>query len=206
MLINSEIAPVGIFDQQKKTKTALTLIIIGVLAGFFLLFLLTPKISANNSANITAQEIIYLTNQQRIERHLPALSPNIKLTAAAQKKAGALIAEQIFSHDLPDGRKFSSWVRDEDYAYTIVGENLALGFNTGAGIVNAWMASDTHRKNILMPAYQEIGVAIIKAKFEGQEANIIVEYFGATHNAMISEILLPYPHNLIDLPQLLFKV
>lgn len=185
------------FSDQKKTKIILTTLVIAIISGFFLLFLLTPSSAADSFNDITAKELIYLTNQERVSRYLPALSMNPKLTQAAKNKLTDLFTDQYFSHNSPDGKKFSSWVKEIDYSYTIVGENLAMGFGNSEQIIKAWMESEKHRQNILMSPYKEIGIAVAKGTFEGKDVTIVVQYFGATNNEIISEVLSPY-QNLID--------
>jgi uncharacterized protein YkwD len=46
-----------------------------------------------------------------------------------------------------------------------VGENLAWGtgaMSTPASIVSRWMASSRHRGNMLNPAFDEVGLGVVK--------------------------------------------
>ena len=45
-------------------------------------------------------------------------------------------------------------------SYTSAGENIAMGQETPQEVMNAWMNSDGHRKNILNPDFTELGVGI----------------------------------------------
>ena len=192
-------------DEQRKTKIILTAIIIAIISGFFLLFLLTPSSSAKDNKT-NSNELIDLTNQERILQHLPALSKNAKLTQAAQEKLKDLFKEQYFSHNAPDGKTFSSWVKDVDYAYTIVGENLAMGFGDAQQIIDAWMQSPKHRENILKNQYTEIGLAVASGKFNGKNTTMVVQYFGATNIKKLSELLIPYQRISKDISDFLIKV
>ena len=44
--------------------------------------------------------------------------------------------------------------------------------------MKAWLASPTHKKNILNPKFKEIGVAVKTANFEGHESILVVQIFG----------------------------
>ena len=44
------------------------------------------------------------------------------------------------------------------YRYSAIAENVAQGQKNPSQVVNAWMKSPGHRKNILSPKYTEIGV------------------------------------------------
>jgi uncharacterized protein YkwD len=46
--------------------------------------------------------------------------------------------------------------------YTTAGENIAKGQQSPEDVMNAWMNSDGHRKNILNPDFTEIGVGYVK--------------------------------------------
>ncbi len=49
-----------------------------------------------------------------------------------------------------------------DYKFSSFGENIARYLSTPEEAMKAWMASDTHRENMLKPTYTHIGVAIKK--------------------------------------------
>jgi uncharacterized protein YkwD len=173
-------------------KLGLTFTTVALLSIIFMLFF-APSIQGKSAkAELNAAELINLTNQVRVENHLQSLSPNPLLTKAAHTKANDLFKNQYFSHNSPEGKKFSDWVKETDYNYIIVGENLATGFSSGEAVMAAWLGSDKHRENILQPRYREIGLAVVKGKFEGTETYMIVQYFGATDNLVLSENLLPY--------------
>jgi len=176
----------------ESVKLGLTFAAVALLSVFFMLFF-TPSIQGKSSTGeLKATQLINLTNQIRIENHLQSLSPSPLLEQAAYNKAGDLFKNQYFSHNSPDGKKFSDWVKETDYNYVIVGENLATGFSSAEAVMAAWLGSDKHRENILQPRYREIGLAAVKGKFEGAETYMIVQYFGATANLVLSENLLPY--------------
>jgi len=176
-------------------------------AGIFILtfFILWPLLIGQANSAISAGAIISLTNQARLQNDLPTLKVNHLLTKSAENKAEAIIKNQFFAHDQPDGKKFSEWIKEKDYHYLIVGENLAMGFSSNEAIMKAWMQSPMHKKNILNPEYKDIGLAVVKGKMNGQETYIIVQYFGKTSNSTLSENLgfysqsFPLPNNLIDL-------
>jgi len=156
-----------IFFKGKTVVSLLTIII-----GIFLL----PKIAYLST--ITPEKLIELTNTERYNAGLPALTANQLLTKAAMDKTQAIFDSQIFNHNI-NGRKFSSWVRDAGYNYSYVGENLAIDFVTSEGIIEAWRNSLLHNKNLLNPYYQEIGIAVIKGSFKMQETTVVAEIFGA---------------------------
>jgi len=154
------------------TKAKIKLFLLSVLVGIFLL----PQIAYLTS--ITPENLIDLTNRERTAQGLTPLTANQLLVQAAEDKGQAILAAQAFSHTLGD-RRFSSWVRDAGYNYSYVGENLAIDFNTGEGIIQAWNNSPLHKKNLLSPYYQEIGIAALAGEFQGQATTLVVQVFGA---------------------------
>ena len=46
-------------------------------------------------------------------------------------------------------------------AYRTAGENIAMGYPTPQSVVDGWMNSEGHRKNILNPAFTVIGVGYV---------------------------------------------
>lgn len=149
----------------------LTYPLIFIILGIFLL----PKLAFLSS--ITEQNIIKLTNEERVSLSIPALSTNELLTKAAYAKGRAIIESQTFQHDIGD-KRFSSWVKGVDYKYIYVGENLALDFTTSEGTIKAWLNSPSHKKNLLNDKFKEVGVAVIEDKFQGKNTTLIVQIFG----------------------------
>ncbi|OGF28443.1 hypothetical protein A2331_05250 [Candidatus Falkowbacteria bacterium RIFOXYB2_FULL_34_18] len=129
-------------------------------------------------STITEENIINLTNHERIQNNLQALNTNQLLTKAAYQKGQDILTSQTFAHTIGD-KKFSTWIQGAEYEYLYSGENLAINFMTSEGAMRAWLNSETHKKNILNPNFKEIGVAIIEGKFNGENSIIIVQIFGS---------------------------
>jgi len=165
-------------EYRKLIKANFKLSLLGLLIGIFLL----PQ-TAYLSA-ITPEKLIEMTNQDRAAVGLNALTANQLLTQAATIKGQAIISTDTFKHTIDD-RKFSSWIRDTGYNYSYVGENLAIDFVTSEGIMEAWENSPLHKKNLLNPYYQEIGIAALSGKFQGQSTTIVVQIFGAPASGSI---------------------
>lgn len=157
---------------NKHKKLNIKLSLIAMLLGIFLL----PRIAYLSA--ITPEKIIELTNSGRESQGLNVLTANQLLTKAAILKAENIIMADTFSHTIDD-KKFSGWIKEAGYNYSYAGENLALDFVSSEGIINAWNNSPSHKKNLLSPYYQEIGVAAIAGNFQGQETIVVVEVFGA---------------------------
>jgi len=152
-------------------------IIIKVLVLGALFFIPKNPIFAEDY-QLNAQQLIALTNQERIANNLPALTTNKKLQLAATNKAQDMIKNDYFAHTNPEGKPFYHWIQEVEYSYKSAGENLAISFIRNQDVIAAWMASKTHRENILDPDFNEIGIAVLQGKIGKQETNVIVQEFG----------------------------
>ncbi len=135
-------------------------------------------------SNLTKAGVIKETNKERLKNNRRTLSENKKLSEAAQAKLKDMFQKQYFDHISPSGKGPADLAKDANYAYLMVGENLALGnFENDAALVQAWMESPGHRENILNAGYTEIGVAVGKGIFEGQNVWLAVQEFGRPESA-----------------------
>ena len=160
---------------------ALVLILQAFLMGMLFFAPASAQIfSAHESEpeSLNANKILNIVNQERLQYNLDVLVVNENLQSAAQAKADYLMTEQIFSHYGKNREPFSAWVKQNNYQYLRVGENLAIFFEDNEKIVQAWLNSETHRKNILNPYYNETGLAISQGQYKNQPTYIIVQIFG----------------------------
>ncbi|MBI3103932.1 hypothetical protein HYZ05_03245 [Candidatus Daviesbacteria bacterium] len=132
------------------------------------------------SANLDQQVLIELTNKERQKLGLPPVSENEALDKAAELKAQNMFAENYWSHFAPSGKTPWDFILGSGYKFTYAGENLAKNFYSSSDVVSAWMASQTHRDNLLNPKYQDIGIAVVEGVLNGQKTTLVVQEFGST--------------------------
>lgn len=169
---------------NKTVKILFTLAVglIALKAGAGALVLYWPEAAdsiALGGGSAGAARLVELTNEYRLESGLQPLTVNPRLTQAAVNKAKDILAKQYFNHTSPDGRKFSDWIKDVNYDYFYVGENLAIDFTKPQDIFTAWLNSPKHKENIIRPEFQEIGIADISGEFENHPTQIVVQLFGS---------------------------
>ncbi len=139
------------------------------------------------ASNIATGDVVSLTNQERANRGLPALTENSLLSEAAAAKAADMFTFDYWAHNNPqNGRQPWAFIKEAGYTYRYAGENLARDFNDTPDMVAAWMASPSHRDNIISARYQETGVAVVNGQLQGVETTLVVQMFGtkATQQAV----------------------
>lgn len=157
-----------------------------------LISVLTPTIENNYpevlgiNANISVEELVSLTNQERIKAGLHPLAFNQQLSQAAAGKANDMLTKNYWAHNAPDGTTPWVFIKGAGYEYLYAGENLARGFSNAQEAVNAWMASPSHRENILSSNYQDVGFAVTTGNLTGEETVLIVQEFGSRSNVPAS--------------------
>lgn len=114
--------------------------------------------NANAAATSTSLDqlrtaVVCLINQQRTSRGLPALSVSSLLNQSAQGWTNVMVVTSQFTH----GVNFAARISAVGYDWQTAGENIATGFMTPAQVVEAWMASADHCRNILDPSFRDVG-------------------------------------------------
>lgn len=130
------------------------------------------------AGDITPKSVIQLVNKERFSQGLDVVAENSLLSSAAQEKLNDMIKKNYFAHTSPSGISPWHWIEKSGYDYQYAGENLAVNFTSAEDQHKTWMASATHRKNILNSNYKEIGVAVAKGTLEGHSSIITVQFFG----------------------------
>lgn len=129
----------------------------------------TPKQSNNTdtSSNITDQpvnctaeeaEVFRLVNEYRAQYGIAPVKWDQNAYKAAKIRCDEITTN--FSHKRNGGQRFytvySEIIQDRLYNY---GENIASGQSTAQDVLNSWMNSELHRKNILDPDFDNLAVA-----------------------------------------------
>lgn len=118
-----------------------------------------------------------LTNEERQSQNLSTLSVNPILVKAAEQKAEDMATKGYFAHTSPEGKTPWYWLEKVGYRYQYAGENLAINFTDSKDVTNAWMASPTHRANIVKDKYTEVGTGIAVGIFEGKETVFVAQIY-----------------------------
>ncbi|WP_458406859.1 CAP domain-containing protein [Anaerotignum sp.] len=103
--------------------------------------------------------VVDLVNEERAKENLAPVTLDRAATTAAQVRAEE--AKCCWSHTRPDGRKCFTALTEAGVIYRAAGENLAGRIATPEKVVQAWMDSPGHRKNIMNPRYSQIGIGYV---------------------------------------------
>ena len=66
-----------------------------------------------------------------------------------------------FSHNSPTYGTPFQMMKQLGIAYRSAGENIAKGYTSAEAVVNAWMASPSHKANILSSNYTSMGIGYV---------------------------------------------
>ncbi len=136
-------------------------------------------------------EIRALVNVERAKEGFAPLTRSGFLEASAQGYAEEMAARGFFGHVSPEGQTLRERAEASGYYRAFfqesclcttrftMGENIARGQRTPEAVVQAWMASPSHRAAILSQAFTDIGIGIRSGMwvqhFGGEQKTIALE-------------------------------
>lgn len=108
------------------------------------------------------KEILDKINHIRVSSGLGPLEPNAHLSSIADLRSSDMLSRGYFSHYTPEGTNIFNILQANGVTYRNAGENLAhsrpADIGSADAFMQAWMASPTHRQNILRDVYGMIGI------------------------------------------------
>lgn len=99
-----------------------------------------------------------MLNDERGPRGVHDVSENAALNTAATDHAQDMVDHNYLSHTGLDGSSPGDRAAEAGYEWDYISENIARGFTTEAGVLDGWMASPSHRDNILDPRADDFGL------------------------------------------------
>ena len=114
--------------------------------------------NSNSSVSSIEQEVVNLVNIERQKAGLAPLKIDTELSKVARLKSEDMKNKGYFSHTSPTYGSPFDMLKQFNITYKTAGENIAKGQKTAKDVVNAWMNSEGHRKNILSKSFTHIGV------------------------------------------------
>lgn len=112
----------------------------------------------NGTLSAFQNKVAELVNQERAKEGLQPLVVKMDLTNVAQVKAEDMAKNKYFSHTSPTYGSPFEMMKKFGINYSYAGENIAMGYTTPESVMEGWMNSPGHKKNILNPNFKEIGI------------------------------------------------
>jgi uncharacterized YkwD family protein len=131
-----------------------------------------PTQTANETTNQATytlsqyeQQVVTLTNNERAKYGLQPLKIDLKVSEVARLKSSDMKNNGYFSHTSPTYGSPFDMMKKFGVQYRSAGENIAMGQRSPQEVVNAWMNSEGHRKNILSSNFTHIGVGHVEGNY-----------------------------------------
>lgn len=138
--------------------------VFGLLFGTMICFLLPkPVLQTDAAAPFDVNEFIDIAsaniNAMRMENGLEPLQTAPLLQEMCQERADEL--KRSYTHNRVNGDAWYTILTDYGIdTNCFAGENIAAGYDTPEGVVEGWMNSAGHRKNILNTNYEYFAVGV----------------------------------------------
>ena len=113
------------------------------------------------------KDVLSLVNRARSQGHtcgdvrypaVPVLRVDTRLNNAAVKYARQMAENDFFSHTGLNGSDPGDRIDAEGYDWHTYGENIAAGQTSAAQVVEDWLDSEGHCKNLMNGGFKEIGL------------------------------------------------
>ena len=130
------------------------------------------------------QEMLVKVNAARKRAGLRPVKGNARLDRAAQGHAQDMLARGFFAHESPSGTTVRERSTAVGYRWLTIGENIAFGQTSVSEVMETWMDSPGHRKNILTRDFTELGTGLALGRGKDGKYQVYwVQNFGAPRGA-----------------------
>jgi uncharacterized protein YkwD len=131
-----------------------------------------PPSTTKVSVNAIEQKLIDATNGFRRDNNLVTLKPSVRLIGIGQSHARNMARQDKFGDSdknghILDGQNVEYRIKVGGYAFARVAENVGYQLrrpDPAAAMMEGWKNSAGHRKNMLLPDVNEIGVGAAQGK------------------------------------------
>ncbi len=109
------------------------------------------------------EQLLKAHNAERAKAKLTKLVLNTRLTASAEQHAKDMADRETMDHKGGDGSTPFDRIKGQGYNYRRAAENIAFGQFSVEVLMDGWMNSPPHKKNIL-GRFSQIGMAYATSK------------------------------------------
>jgi uncharacterized protein YkwD len=103
-------------------------------------------------------------------RPAPPVSWSGNLAMAAYLHSEDMVRKNFLSHTGSDGSSAGQRISRQRYPWRTYGENIAFGNPTVSSVIQGWLVSERHCRNLMNPAFTEIGAGYVIGQFGGNPA------------------------------------
>lgn len=128
--------------------------------------------AAHASPTAAEAELLRVINRVRAQHGIRPLRVDLRLEAAARAKSRSMLRTGTFAHGNFQ-RRLSNFRARGPY----FGENLAWGVGhhgSAPGVVQMWLASPSHRANLLRRTFRRVGLGVLVGTFRGYGGTTVV--------------------------------
>ncbi len=97
----------------------------------------------------------------------PPVSWSDYLATAAYLQSEDMAFNNFFSHTGSDGSSAGQRISRQGYPWSMYGENIAVGYPTVSSVIQGWLGSEGHCRNIMDPDFTEIGAGYAVGAYGG---------------------------------------
>ncbi|ROP28389.1 CAP domain-containing protein [Couchioplanes caeruleus] len=137
-----------------------TLALIPAAAFIGLVIAGAPAQAAVVSTSTLQTQVVSLSNQARVKAGCKALKVNAALLWAARGHSKYMAASGRFSHTGARNSTFAARARAAGYT-AARSENIAWGYRSAREVVNGWLKSPGHRRNLLDCGARTFAVGVV---------------------------------------------
>jgi len=101
---------------------------------------------------------------------VPRVSWSENLAMAAYLHSEDMVLNNFFSHTGSDGSSAGQRISRQGYPWRTYGENIAVGYPTVSSVIQGWLGSEGHCRNLMDPGFTEIGAGYAIGPFGGNPA------------------------------------
>lgn len=123
-------------------------------------------------------EMLARVNDARRKAGASPLRSNALLDKAAQRHSEDMLARGYFAHENPEGKTVSERATAAGYGWRTIGENIAEGQFSVDEVMDTWLRSPGHRRNILDPDFKELGTGLALGRSGGTYRVVWTQAFG----------------------------
>jgi len=97
----------------------------------------------------------------------PSVSWSDAVAMAAYLHSSDMALNALFSHTGSDGSSAGQRITRQGFSWRTYGENIAVGYPTVASLVQGWLGSEGHCRNIMDPDFTVIGAGYAVGGYGG---------------------------------------